>query len=72
MFFLLRTNVIYQVNCLDCDASYVGQTKRTLNTRVCEHRNHAKRTSTQNSITDHRLKSRHEFDWDNVKISMRR
>jgi len=73
MFFLLRINVIYQINCLDCDASYVGQTKRTLNTRVCERRNHAKRTSTQNSvITDHRLKSRHEFDWDNVKISMRR
>jgi len=40
---------------LDCDASYVGQTKRTLNTRVSEHRNDARRNTTQNSvITDHR------------------
>jgi len=64
-----RTNVVYRIGCLDCEASYVGQTKRTLNTRVGEHRNHVRRNSTQNSvITDHRLNFRHEFDWDNVKI----
>jgi len=63
------SNVVYQINCLDCDASYVGQTKRTLNTRVSEHRNHARRNSIQNLvITDHRSKFRHEFDWDNIKI----
>jgi len=65
----LCSNVIYKINCLDCDASYVGQTKRTLNTRVNEHRNHARRNTTQNSvITDHRSNFRHEFNWDNVKI----
>jgi len=64
-----RSNVVYKINCLDCDASYVGQTKRTLNARVSEHRNHARRNTTQNSvITDHRSKFSHEFDWDNVKI----
>jgi len=64
-----RFNVVYRINCLDCDASYVGQTKRTLNTRVNEHKSHIRRNSTQLSvITDHRQKSGHEFDWDNVKI----
>jgi len=64
-----RSNVVYQINCLDRDVSYVGQIKRTLNTRVSEHRNHARRNSTQNSIiTNHISKFRHEFDWDNVKI----
>jgi len=64
-----RTNMVYQINCLNCDASYVSQTKRTLNTRVCEHRNHTKKNSIQNLfITDYELKFRHEFDWDNMKI----
>jgi len=67
--FLFRSNVVYQINCLDCDASYVDQTKRTLNTRMSEHKNHIRRNSTQHLvITDHRLKSKHEFDWDNVKV----
>jgi len=51
------------------DASYVGQTKRMLNTRISEHRNHIKRNSSQTSvITDHRLEFDHDFDWDNVEV----
>jgi len=35
---------------------------------VNEHRGHIRRNSAQRSvITDHKLKSKHEFDWDNVK-----
>jgi len=66
---LSRSNVVYKINCSDCDASYVGQTERTLNTRVNEHKSHIRRNTTQFSvITDHKQKSKHEFDWDNVKI----
>jgi len=47
----------------------LGQIERTLSTRVGEHRNHIRRNSTQFSvITDHRLRSQHEFDWDNVRV----
>ena len=63
-----KTGVVYKINCVDCDASYVGQTKRLLKTRIDEHKKHINKNSTQKSvITDHRLNN-HEFDWDNVKI----
>ncbi|KYM98184.1 hypothetical protein ALC62_11175, partial [Cyphomyrmex costatus] len=32
-------NVVYQINCQDCNASYVEQTKRQLKTHINEHRN---------------------------------
>ncbi|EZA61281.1 hypothetical protein X777_11988 [Ooceraea biroi] len=33
-----KTGVVYRLKCKDCDACYVGQTKRHLATRVKEHR----------------------------------
>jgi len=64
-----RPNVVYKINCLKCDASYVSQTKKTLNTRISEHRNHIRRNSAQLSvITNHRLEFGHDFDWDRVEV----
>jgi len=64
-----RSNVVCKINCLNCDASYVGQTKRTLIKRIDEHRNHIRRDSTQPSvITNHRLECSHDFDWDGVEV----
>ncbi|KYM94019.1 hypothetical protein ALC62_15366 [Cyphomyrmex costatus] len=63
-----KMNVIYKIKCNDCDATYVGQTKRKLITRVNEHRNHIRRNTSKSVITDHRLDHNHEFDWNNVDI----
>lgn len=32
-----HTNVVYKIDCQECDSSYVGQTKRRLEVRVKEH-----------------------------------
>lgn len=64
-----NNNVIYKIYCKDCDASYVGQTKRQLKTRLKEHMNNFKLDQSKHSvITEHMLNFNHSFNWDNVKI----
>jgi len=63
------TEVLYKINCNDCDKVYIGQTKRHLVTRIKEHKNNIKNLSGNFSIvTDHRLSFHHNFDWDNSNI----
>jgi len=53
-------NVVYQINCRDCEASYVGQTKRPLKTRINEHRKDINKSSGLLSVvSDHRAINRH-------------
>jgi len=62
-------NVVYKISCNNCNATYIGQTKRKLNTRINEHRNQINSKSSNNTvITEHRLCLNHDFDWTNVKI----
>jgi len=56
-----KKNVVYKISCKDCDATYVGQTKRKLNTRITEHRN---QINSKSKTTSHN----HNFDWSNVEI----
>jgi len=61
--------VVYKINCHDCDASYVGQTKRSLKARVKEHVMDLKKSSDFLSIvSDHRLTFNHDFDWSGTQI----
>jgi len=64
-----KKNVVYKISCNDCDAIYVGQTKRKLNTRITEHRNQINsKSSNKTVITEHGLRYNHKFVWTNVKI----
>jgi len=66
---LSTNNVVYKIYCKDCSASYVGQTKRQLKTRIKEHSNNYKLTPVKHSvITEHVLKHSHSFDWEKVEI----
>jgi len=55
----MKNNIVYKINCNNCAASYVGQTKRQMKTRIREH---------CNVISEHILNFKHNFNWDNVKI----
>ena len=66
-----KKNVIYKVNCENCDTCYIGQTKRQLGTRMNEQIdscNKAKRQGHVNSnnndtgLPKHALEHNHTFD----------
>jgi len=64
-----KNNVIYKINCNNCDGTYVRQIKRQLRTRIKEHKNNIKLDQSKHSvISEHIIKFNHLFDWNNAKI----
>ena len=63
-----RNNVIYQLDCKDCEAVYVGETKRTLNIRTKEHISAVKSASQRSHTAKHCWKYNHDFDWNNKRV----
>ena len=63
-------NVVYKIACINCEMVYIGETKRTLKTRIKEHRDNINLTNSDNhnAITLHRIEKGHDMNWDNVKI----
>ena len=57
------SNVVYQINCKDCDYSYVGQTKRKLKTRLKEYVNNFKKpVNSLSVISNHRIDTDHAIN----------
>lgn len=61
-------NVVYYIDCADCNASYVGQTCRQLQTRIKKHRRIPSSSSHLSAVAEHRIVFNHDLDWDNIKI----
>ena len=60
----LKSFIVYGVYCTDCDACYVGKTKRHLITRFKEHTDVRKPTA----VMDHVMNNNHNVIFDDVKI----
>ena len=63
-----RNNVVYQLNCKDREAFYVGEAKRTLNIRAEEHITAIKSASKKSYTAEHCWKYNHDFDWKHKKV----
>jgi len=60
---------MYKISCQDCEATYVGQTKRQLKTRIQEHSVDIKKKNGPPSvISNHRINDNHNFNWTDIKI----
>ena len=63
-----QNNVVYKISCKDCPATYVGQTKRTLQTRINEHKRDSKKPSKDTPLFRHILETDHNFNFDEPSI----
>jgi len=68
-YFMSKNNVIYKIFCNNCDASYVRQIMRQVQTRIKEHINNIRLEPSRHSvITEHILEFKHSFNWKNIKM----
>ena len=59
--------VVYKVNC-SCGNTYIGETGRTLDVRLKEHRRAVKMNNKSNGIAVHTNSTSHDIDWDSVEV----
>ena len=64
-----KANVIYQIPCSLCSASYIGQTSRTLDTRLKECKRAMKKGDTSTyAVAEHVWLQGHQMDFQNSTI----
>lgn len=59
---------VYQLNCQDCGAIYIGQTKRSIKTRYKEHINNSKNNNPNTGFAKHLSSTGHGPDSSNIKL----
>ena len=66
---LLQSNLVYQIPCAtpNCNASYIGETKNYLKTRIQKHQYDIRTKNTDaTKLSEHAITLRHNFDFDNT------
>ena len=63
-----KKGVIYQVPCGDCNSIYIGETERTLEKRISEHKAVVKRHDEKNGIAVLAWNNQHKVDWQETKV----
>ena len=59
--------VVYKVDC-DCGDTYIGETNRTLEVRLKEHKRAVKTQLSNNGIAVHVNKTGHDIQWNSAQV----
>ena len=62
------TGVVYRINCKDCDSFYIGQSGKSLNTRIKQHKYSIKTAQLSNALFVHLNNNNHGIDFGNSKV----
>jgi hypothetical protein len=63
-----KHNVIYQIPCKDCEKVYIGETSKTVKSRITEHKNAIKREDSRSLPAAHVINNDHSFDWTKTTV----
>ena len=64
-----RNNIVYKIPCKDCDATYIGESKRSFKVRSSEHIRAVQNMEVDRSeIADHCWNCNHEMNWNEKKV----
>ena len=65
-----RQEAVYKIKCCDCQATYIGETGRNLNTRLTtEHKRVTRNGDLNNKVGEHHLQTNHRIDWDSAECA---
>ena len=60
-----KNNIVYEIDCSNCQAVYFGESKRSLKSRSDEHKRSVRYCdSAKNEIAKHCWEADHNFNWD--------
>lgn len=60
--------VVYKIDCSKCKATYIGETSRSLCTRISEHKRSLRCSSNLSKLVLHAIENDHPPDFANVQI----
>ena len=64
-----KNNIVYEIDCSNCQAVYFGESKRPLKSRSDEHKRSVRNCDCdKNEIVKHCLEADHNFNWDQKKV----
>ena len=63
-----RNNIVYKIDCNDCNSCYIGQSSRYLKIRVNEHKRDCKNKNEKSALGEHTIDTDHSFNFDKVQI----
>ena len=63
-----KRNIVYKIDCIDCDATYIGQISRKLRFRVDEHKRDVRKKKSTSALAKHTLQTGHTINFDRPKM----
>ena len=60
-----KINIVCEIHCSNCQAVYFGESKRSLKSRLDEHK---RCNCDKNGIAKHCWEACHNFNWDQQKV----
>lgn len=65
---LLKSNVVYEIECKDCDKKYIGQTSQWLKSRITLHKSDTRKHHERCALSTHAFTLDHRVNYEDVNV----